>query len=163
MGCNRRDGESPSWLHQDTDPYLQSALIGRLAPDFKLRNIDGQTVKLRDLRGKVVLLDFWATWCLACELEIPILEKLQAETGRSAVVLGVTDEDATTVDGWRNTFHRSFRTLINGRTAFDDFGIKPIPVIVVIDRSGLVRDFIEGTRSENRIRRSLEDALADGG
>jgi len=63
--------------------------IGQLAPDFQYTMPDGTTHKLSDLRGKKVLINFWATWCGPCRAEMPDLQKVLGETGDSVIVLGV--------------------------------------------------------------------------
>jgi peroxiredoxin len=145
-------GPIPPWLGPADIPDEHTKLIGKLAPDFALRTPEGQVVRLVDLRGKMVLLDFWATWCFACDEEIPTLEKLQSEVNMSEViVLGISDESATVVRKWLEENHRSFRTLVDANKTFRRFGIKPIPALVVIDRNGVVTDYITGFDSDRHM------------
>jgi peroxiredoxin len=73
--------------------------VGTPAPDFEYTFADGTTRKLSDLRGKKVLINFWATWCAPCRLEMPDLQKALAEVGDSAVVLGVNKAEQAEVIG----------------------------------------------------------------
>jgi peroxiredoxin len=153
-------GPAPSWLGPAAIPYAQPALIGKPAPEFALRTSGGQVVHLSDLRGRAVLLDFWATWCLACDEEIPTLERLQTQTNASEViVLGISDESGSVVREWLEQNHRSFRTLVDAKKTFQSFGIEPIPVLVVIDRQGVVTNYIAGFGSERRLRDSIRNLL----
>src|ERR1700687_4895731 len=73
-----------------------SKLQGQLAPDFSLAALDGKIVKLSDFRGKAVLLNFWATWCEPCKIEMPWFVDLQKKYGPQGLqVLGVAMDDAT--------------------------------------------------------------------
>jgi outer membrane lipoprotein-sorting protein len=90
----------PSWT--ETDMLVlpgeeQTVLIGKKAADFTLKSLDGSQTELSSLRGKVVVLDFWATWCSPCRAELPIVDKLRAEFGDDVLFLGVNDEDSGTV------------------------------------------------------------------
>lgn len=146
------NGPAPSWLTPPDIPDLRKTLIGKQAPDFALRTLGGQVVRLSGLRGKVVLLDFWATWCFACDEEIPTLEKLQSEINTSEVILlGVSNESASVVRKWLAQNHRSFQTLIDAKTTFRSFGIQPIPALVVISREGVITDYVAGFDSDRRM------------
>lgn len=130
-----------------------AAWIGKPAPDFELHTSDGDLVRLAALRGKVVVLDFWATWCGACLEEIPPLEKLQREAAsEKMVILGISDEDTPTVSRWREENHRPFRTLVGAKETSKDYGVSPIPAMVVIDPRGIIVRYVVGFESERQLR-----------
>jgi peroxiredoxin len=131
----------------------ETAWIGKQAPDFELRTVDGELVHLAALRGKVVVLDFWATWCGSCLEEIPPLEKLQTEAAPAKmVILGVSGEDAKAVREWREKNERSFRTLVGAEKTAKDFGVGPMPTLVVIDPQGVIVTYVVGFDSERQLR-----------
>jgi peroxiredoxin len=159
----RIGGPPAAWVSvtQTTAPQEETTWIGKLAPDFELRTSDGEWIRLKDLRGKVVVLDFWATWCGSCLEEIPVLEKLQAEASPSKVIfLGISDEEGPAVRKWREDNHRSFQSLVDGRKTLDDFGIRPIPALVVIDPNGIIAKYTVGFDSERRLRESLGSLIS---
>jgi thiol-disulfide isomerase/thioredoxin len=155
-------GPAASWLTHTSPPWGPSPLIGKPAPDFELRTVDGKLVHLAELRGKVVALDFWATWCGACDEEIPILEGLQTEKDMSEVALfGVTEESASDVRKWLSQYKRPFRTLVDAKNTFADYGIKPIPILLIINRHGVVVDCDLGFQSEQLVRERIKKHLTD--
>src|SRR5438270_7131608 len=82
--------------HQTSGKALSGQVAGTVAPDFTLKTIDGKDVKLSDLRGKAVLLNFWATWCGPCKVEIPWFMELEKQyASQGLVIVGVAmDDDA---------------------------------------------------------------------
>ncbi|MFO3797192.1 MAG: TlpA disulfide reductase family protein, partial [Anaerolineales bacterium] len=84
-----------------TSGHIPAPRKGFLAPDFTLEALDGQRTRLNDLRGRVVVLNFWATWCPPCRAEMPTLAKISQEyQGRDVVILGVnstTQDDANAI------------------------------------------------------------------
>ena len=93
------------------------------APDFTLQDINGVQHKLSDYRGKVVMLNFWATWCPPCRKEIPEFAELQQEYGPAGIQfvgIAMDDEGATTVKPWLNTHAVSYPILLpDGKVAND--------------------------------------------
>jgi peroxiredoxin len=151
----RIGGPPAAWLTptREAGQPDETAWIGKQAPDFELRTVDGELVHLAALRGRVVVLDFWATWCGACLEEIPPLEKLQIEASPAKmVILGVSGEDAKVVREWRAENQRSFRTLVGAEKTAKDFGIGPIPALVVVDPQGIIVKYVVGFDSERQLR-----------
>src|SRR4029077_7000800 len=90
--------------------------VGKPAPDFSLLDLQGSEVKLGQFRGKAVLLNFWATWCVPCRSEMPTIELLHREFGdKGLVVLGVDDEDAQTQIAFLRESGFSFASLVEPR------------------------------------------------
>jgi peroxiredoxin len=118
------------------------------APDFALRDLRGRTVRLSDFRGKVVLVNFWATWCPPCLAEVPELVRWQREHGgRGLQVVGVTQPPArrASVRRFARRAKVNYPVLIGNRETRARFDAgETLPVTVVIDRDGRVRELIEG-------------------
>ena len=116
--------------------------IGSAAPDFKLPDLNGQTVSLDQFKGKIVILDFWATWCGPCQITMPLLEKLQKEYPESVVLLAIS-LDQEPADVVRDFVHQqglSARVLLDERgVAAELYGTESIPMHVIIDKKGIVR------------------------
>ena len=114
----------------------------KVAPDFALKDAHGKTVKLSDFKGKVVLLDFWATWCGPCKIEIPWFMEFQRKyKDQGLVVLGVSMDD----DGWKvvNPFvaeHKINYRIVLGDDATGSLygGVDALPMTLVIDRDGRI-------------------------
>ena len=121
----------------------QKALLaweGVRAPDFSVTNLDGQAVRLADLKGKRVLVNFWATYCPPCLEETPNFVKLRAETSPTNVaIIGLSTEDIATqkVFAQRNGVNYPLAVLQNVPSPYRD--IVKIPVTLVIDRNGVIQ------------------------
>jgi peroxiredoxin len=112
------------------------------APDFKLKDAEGQTVSLADYRGKVVLLNFWATWCGPCALEIPWFEEFEQQyKSKGFEVVGVSMDD----DGWPAVkpyiaAHKiNYRVLLGDDTVGQLYGgLDALPTTFILDREGRI-------------------------
>ncbi|GEM_PF-1444430 len=123
-----------------------SALIGQPAPDFTLPDLDGKPHRLSDLRGRVVIIDFWATWCRPCVMAMPLVDKVQREhRERGVAVLGVNLEGRDKIEQVRKFVDGrgvGFTILVGGMmgNGLDRvYGVTGIPTTFVVDRDGVVR------------------------
>jgi len=144
-----------------------TALVGRPAPDFKLRDLDGKQVQLASLKGKVVLLDFWATWCGPCRDEMPRLDTLSKEfKDKNVVVLGIDEgEDDETVRGFikKNGYQLPVLRASPGDIVVENYAAHALPSLVLIDKNGIVADYRVGSgNSEQTLRAELERISGSG-
>jgi thiol-disulfide isomerase/thioredoxin len=137
-------------------------LIGKPAPILttKVNAAGGAEIDLAALKGKVVLLDFWATWCAPCNRELPIIEKLQREfRDQGLVAMGVTvGEDRTTLENFVRaaTLTYSNVSVEDGAAIVADLSLTAFPTIVLIDREGKIASYEVGARGEAALREDLK-------
>lgn len=135
-------------------------LSGTEAIDFSLKDLAGQEVHLKNLRGKIVLLDFWASWCGPCRAELPHIEKLHRELkDKGLVVLGIDDEAPEKAQDFAKKSDLTFPTLVDvQREVARRYGVEAIPTVVVIGRDGRISGHHTGMRSEDDLRAALKKA-----
>ena len=139
---------------------------GAAPPSFVMERYGGGKLALSDLRGKVVMLDFWATWCPPCQEEMPSLVKLAKEyEGRGlAFVAASRDDDDVKEELVRQFLGRNLPELepyvvyANDEVAMA-FRVEALPTLYFLDREGKVIDAVRGMMSESAIRRRIENAL----
>ena len=139
---------------------LESDDRKREHPEFTLTDLSGKSWKFSELRGKVVLVNFWATWCPPCRKEMPDLETLYQRFGpKGFVVLGISDEDAAKVKPFIEERRISFPILLDpGRKVNEAFVVNGIPKSFVYDREGkLVAQSID-MRTQKQFLEMLEKA-----
>lgn len=136
------------------------SLVGERAVDFTLKALSGKPVHLADLRGKIVMLDFWATWCQPCRHELPTIEALSRKyKDENVVVLGINDEDASTARRFLEKNHPDLETLHDGgKKVSRTYGCNAIPTVVVINPQGTIVAHFVGSRSEDVLVAALKQA-----
>jgi peroxiredoxin len=133
------------------------------APNFNLKDASGKDVKLADLKGKVVLVNFWATWCEGCQVEIPWFVEFQKEyASRGLVVVGISMDD----DGWKSVKpwikekDVNYAIVIGNEGLGKQYGLVGMPLTALVDREGRIADvhngIVDKTATEKRIRDLLQ-------
>ena len=134
-----------------------------VAPGWQLKDVDGQAVKLSDFKGKVIILDFWATWCPPCREEIPGFISLQKKYGpRGLAIIGVSTNDAGTkaVSAFMRQVGINYRVVLGDpKVSFLYGGVEVIPTTFVIDRAGRVATAHSGYTDPATIEAEIKPLL----
>lgn len=139
----------------------QRPIKGSPAPDFALRDLDGNVVKLSDLRGQVVWLNFWATWCTPCKKELPDIQKLYDEMrDRGLVVLAINkEESAGDAGSFMASRDLSLPVLLDSDGAvYTQYRLQGLPDSFFIDRDGNIAAIYFGFLNEQKMRDRLAEA-----
>ena len=143
---------------------LAKAAARKPANDFSLPGRDGKPVKLSSLKGKVVLLDFWATWCTGCKVEIPWFiefDKAYRAQGLAAVGVSMDDEGWKTIEPYLKAHPISYPVVAGNVDAAGPYGISALPVTVLIDRAGRVAARHVGVVDKKQFEAELKQLLAE--
>jgi thiol-disulfide isomerase/thioredoxin len=142
---------------------------GSLAPDFDLKVLDGngKSMKLSDLRGKAVVVDFWATYCGPCKIEMPWFVELQKKYGPEGLqIVGVAVDDAgeKAISDFTKKMGINYPILIGTQKVADQYGgLDGLPTTFFLDRSGKIMDRQLGLISESVIVDNIKKSLSSGG
>lgn len=133
------------------------------APDFTLPALDGSKVSLSDFRGKAVLLNFWATWCPPCKIEMPWFEDLQKQYAKDGlVVLGVALDDSApaTIAKFASELGVNYQVLLGTDQVSDDYGdVQYLPTTFYIARDGTIVDKMTGLLDRKDIEEAVKKTL----
>src|SRR5215469_15003258 len=147
---------------QNANGVLKPASERKIAPELGLEDSVGKQANLRDYRGKIVLLDFWATWCHGCKEEIPWFAEFQRRYGEKGfAVLGVSLDD----EGWKVVapFVRSanipYEILLGDEETAKDYGISNMPHAFLIDREGRIAASYAGLVDKADLEKSIQSLL----
>lgn len=144
---------------------VTSPLLGKPAPDFLLRDVAGHKLSLEDFRGEAVVINFWATWCAPCRVEMPWFIALQQKyAAQGFTVVGIDQdfpEDLPKVPGFAKEMKLNYPVLYGDKTTYDAYGCcEYLPMSYYIDREGTVRIATIGLgdreRMETYVRRLLQ-------
>jgi len=143
-------GASDSVAEWSPSQGQQAIKIGGPAPDFQLWNLDGQPVTLSSQRGRVVMLNFWATWCGPCRIEMPAMEQLYKQfPRRDFEILAIsTDAQGSAVTRpFRDEMRLSFPILHDSDFRVGvTYGTRTLPMTFLVDRHGIITNRIYGAR-----------------
>jgi len=138
-GCN--DSTPKSESSKNNLPEITKSDLGdNTAPDFILYTLDGEEVRLSDYLGKVVIIDFWATWCTPCRKGIPDLVSIQNEFKEDLIVIGISLDQPSTQDqliSFIEYFGINYPVVLGNMEVSDSYGnIQAIPTSFIIDQEG---------------------------
>ncbi len=150
---------TPVILQQSTSNANNSGelAVGQLAPDFTLKTLDGGEASLSKFRGRPVLINFWASWCPPCRLEMPdIVRAYEAHQAEGFVILAINltfQDSLQEAQHFVNEFNMSFPVLLDetGEVTTDMYGLFGLPTSVFVDRSGIITHIQIGPMTEKQI------------
>ncbi len=152
---------------QAANPNAAPALDGKPAPAFSLRDLDGKKVSLADYKGRPVLVNFWATWCAPCKLEMPWFEEFRKQyAGQGFEILGIAEDDAG-----KDEIAKAVKKigvdypilLTDGKVAPAYGGVDYLPMSFYVDRGGVVRVETAGLASKDEVQANIQKILAPAG
>jgi cytochrome c biogenesis protein CcmG/thiol:disulfide interchange protein DsbE len=165
------------WIYASREPaavgptaLMTAPYVGSLAPDFTLQTIDGRTINLSDYTagsgrpvvGTPVVLNFWATWCPPCRIEMPYFESAGQRYGDDVIILGLNQaESAEIIAAYARDNGLTYPLLVDEDMKVNNlYGVLNLPTTIFIDRNGIVREVLIGTISravlEDRIEKLLD-------
>jgi cytochrome c biogenesis protein CcmG/thiol:disulfide interchange protein DsbE len=140
-------------------------LVGQPAPNFALADLHGNPVRLEDLRGRPVILNFWGSWCASCVEEFPILRVVSEGSGQAPVVLGIVVRDtSTSASAFMARMDATWPVAMDpGEQVARAYGVYGAPASFFIDANGVVRGRQQGQLSMADVARQLTATYAAGG
>ena len=160
----------------DAEDVYTTPLNGQQAPNFTLQNLKGQNVSLASYKGRPLVVDFWATWCGPCKLEIPWLEDLQKQyAGQGLQILGVSADDLDKGDpaklftekreisDFASQMHINYPVLLDADAIADAWGgVDNLPTTFFIDRNGKIVASTVGLAPRDEIESDIQKAMSSG-
>jgi peroxiredoxin len=171
-GCSSITGEdkatpSATKTAEPTSTVGTAPHVGYMAPGFELDNLDGQEVSLESLRGQYVMLNFLATWCGPCRMEMPYMQEIYEEgvwADRGVVIAAVNiGESASLARSFMDEFGFEFEILLDSETqTAAKYSVRAIPTTFFIDGDGIIKDIKVGTFSNRSEIETKLQSLIEG-
>jgi peroxiredoxin len=142
-----------------TKDNREVAAIGEEAPDFVLKDLEGNEYQLSDLRGKGVFLNFWGTWCEPCKYEMPYMENqyhVYKDQGVEILAVNVGETDLA-IETFAKQYNLTFPIIVDkGGAVQNAYGIFPLPATYLINPDGIIVDYIESSMTEEEVKQYME-------
>ena len=144
-------------------PATATSANAQPAPDVQFAKLDGGSLRLTELRGRVVVLNFWATWCIPCRSEIPALSAMQkAMDGEGLTVVGVSyDDTPELIQEFQKDLKQEYTVVLGGKDVGAQLPASPLPTTYIIDRQGQIREKFIGERSQSAFEAVIKPLLQD--
>ena len=147
-------------------PAAQAPFVGNLAPDFTLSTIDGRTVTLSDFtqgEGKPVVVNFWATWCPPCRIEMPFFQRADEQYRGQVAILGINQaESAETIRTYADKNGLGYALLVDEDMGVNNrYAVANLPTTLFIDKNGVVKEILIGTISQAVLDDRIEGLLEE--
>jgi thiol-disulfide isomerase/thioredoxin len=154
IGCSAEStstAPSVSLPEPDSTGVDMAPQVGKLAPVFSFINADGKSISLSDMRGRTVMLNFWATWCTPCKVEMPLIEELSQENRPDLILLTINSGDSETdVKSFMKKQGYSFPVLLDVKgQLISAYQIRGIPTTFFIDKDGIIQNIKVGALSSD--------------
>jgi cytochrome c biogenesis protein CcmG/thiol:disulfide interchange protein DsbE len=151
----------------ESDSLIQTAHEGFLAPDFSLQTLSGETVALSNLRGRPVLINLWASWCIPCRLEMPAIQRVyqdfQAQGFQVLAINATNQDDPEKVAEFARQYELKFPILLDklGSVGYQ-YQLDSLPTSFFVDAQGVIREIVVGgPMSEALLRVRVENLLKE--
>jgi thiol-disulfide isomerase/thioredoxin len=134
----------------------------KMAPEFDLREADGKDVRLSALKGRVVVVNFWATWCHGCQLEIPSfieVQKKYADRGLTIVGISLDDDGWKSVRPWIKERRVNYPIVIGNWSLGQKYGVTGLPETALVDREGRVANTFAGVVDRTALEQQVQTLL----
>ena len=142
-----------------------SPSVSQLAPNFEARDIDGNIVRLSDLQGQPVILNFWATWCTSCRAEIPALQRVfdeRKDQGLEVIGVGWGERSVGTARGYMEDLGATFIVAMDPTGEIGDaYRVFGLPLTLAIDKDGVIRESVNGELTYKAFDQFAQLALGD--
>jgi thiol-disulfide isomerase/thioredoxin len=164
-----KQGQAPAAGTQSggEDGGLAPVMRGKQAPAFALTSLDGKKVSLADYKGRPVLVNFWATWCGPCKIEMPWFEEFRKQySAQGFEVLGLTDDADAGKDAISKVAQKAGVTypilLTDGKVQDSYGGLDVLPMSFYVDRNGVIVEQTAGLGSKDQIEANIKKIVASG-
>jgi len=151
LGCSQSDEAKENG--EDGKPRVARATIGYPAPDFTLLDVDGKSVSLSENRGRVLMVNFWATWCTPCRVEMPSMESLYRQFNRKEFEIWSVSSDfegARVVKPFMKSYNLTFPALIDENFEVNNlYQVRSLPTTYIIDQEGVITHRYFGAKNWN--------------